>query len=191
MIAMQYGFTLPLDYDMGIIDRRIAERGHLLDGFPGLRFKAYLTARPDQDGRFGPDKVYAPFYLWDDMAGLNAFVCGPGFAALSRDFGRPPVRTWIPWSSAISPDVARARYATRTEAALDPHEDLVARERAERDAAAEAVAAGALAFVSAYCPARWTAMRFALLHEAPESPERGRIAYRVGHLSLGAPRDRS
>ena len=45
MIAMQYGFTLPADYDMTIIDRRMRDKGPLLDGFPDLRFKAYLAAR--------------------------------------------------------------------------------------------------------------------------------------------------
>ena len=32
MIAMQYTFTLPADYDMGIIEKRIADNGHLMDG---------------------------------------------------------------------------------------------------------------------------------------------------------------
>ena len=45
MIAMQYSLTLPADYDMAIIDRRIRDKGALLDGFPRLRFKAYLSAR--------------------------------------------------------------------------------------------------------------------------------------------------
>ena len=45
MIAMQYGFTLPGDYDMSIIDRRIRDKGPLLDGFPNLGFKAYLFTR--------------------------------------------------------------------------------------------------------------------------------------------------
>ena len=40
MLAMQYGFVLPADYDMGIGRRRIAEKSHLLDQFPRRRFKA-------------------------------------------------------------------------------------------------------------------------------------------------------
>jgi Domain of unknown function (DUF4865) len=40
MIAMQYNFTLPADYDMSVIDRRIADKGPLLDGFPGFKFKS-------------------------------------------------------------------------------------------------------------------------------------------------------
>ena len=45
MIAMQYSLVLPANYDMGIVERRIAERGHFTDGFSGLAFKAYLHAK--------------------------------------------------------------------------------------------------------------------------------------------------
>ncbi|CAK6500361.1 hypothetical protein PANPA_00247 (plasmid) [Pantoea sp. Nvir] len=38
MILMHYRFTLPADYDMAIIERRIAENGARLDGFPDLIF---------------------------------------------------------------------------------------------------------------------------------------------------------
>ena len=31
MIAMQYNFVLPADYDMSIVDRRIAEKAMLAD----------------------------------------------------------------------------------------------------------------------------------------------------------------
>jgi hypothetical protein len=34
MIAMQYSFALPADYDMAIVDRRIAEKGHSSTIFP-------------------------------------------------------------------------------------------------------------------------------------------------------------
>ena len=44
MIAMQYSFVLPADYDMAIVRERIAVKGKLLDDLPGLAFKAYLHA---------------------------------------------------------------------------------------------------------------------------------------------------
>ena len=47
MIAMHYRFTLPADYDMALIEQRIASNGARLDGFPGLLFKAYLYSRQD------------------------------------------------------------------------------------------------------------------------------------------------
>ncbi|CAB0991303.1 hypothetical protein FRC0535_00020 [Corynebacterium diphtheriae] len=42
MYAMQYQITLPTDYDMQIIRDRVIRTGHLMDGYHGLEFKAYL-----------------------------------------------------------------------------------------------------------------------------------------------------
>lgn len=94
MIAMQYRFPLPADYDMAIIDRRIANKGHLTDGFPGLLFKAYLSACKTGPAR---DNAYAPFYVWNTVDGMHAFLNGPGFAGVSQAFGRPAVATWLVW----------------------------------------------------------------------------------------------
>jgi hypothetical protein len=44
MLTMQYRIALPADYDMAIIRKRIADRGHLTDALPQLAFKAYLYA---------------------------------------------------------------------------------------------------------------------------------------------------
>jgi hypothetical protein len=93
MQAMQYEITLPADYDMGIIHRRVAEKGHLTDALPGLALKAYLVRERGTDG--SPVNQYAPFYLWNSAAGMNAFLWGPGFRGLSQDFGRPAVRSWL------------------------------------------------------------------------------------------------
>jgi hypothetical protein len=57
-LAMLYSFALPADYDMAIVERRIAEKGSALDGLPGLSAKAYLSARRDGARR---ENLYAPF----------------------------------------------------------------------------------------------------------------------------------
>ena len=84
MIAMQYTIALPADYDMAIIRRRIADKGHLLDDFPGLAFKAWLHAARDDNELPSRDNLYAPFYLWRDSAGMNASSVAPA---------SPPCRT--------------------------------------------------------------------------------------------------
>ncbi|MEV4568163.1 DUF4865 family protein [Nonomuraea sp. NPDC049419] len=43
MYAKQYEITLPADYDMTIIRKRVADRGHLLADRAGLGLKAYLV----------------------------------------------------------------------------------------------------------------------------------------------------
>ena len=80
-LAMQYSFALPADYDMAIVERRIAEKGPALDGWPGLGAKAYLSARRDANQR---ENLYAPFYVWDDAAAMSGFLTGRGFAGVAE-----------------------------------------------------------------------------------------------------------
>jgi len=181
MIAMQYRFPLPADYDMAIIDRRIADRGHLTDGFPGLLFKAYLSAR-----KTGPDRdnAYAPFYVWNTVDGMHAFLNGPGFAGVSQAFGRPAVATWLVWRVQLASGFAHARFATVERRAIEPGTDLEALRAAESRLAADLVDGGtALAAVVGYEPGNWTLVRFRLWHAEPAAD--GADVYAVGHVSAG------
>lgn len=94
MIAMQYVFTLPADYDMGRIRDRVARKGPSFDDFPGLVFKAFLISEAGRDGAVV--NRYAPFYVWQSAQAMRDFLAGPAFAAVVASFGRPQVRTWIP-----------------------------------------------------------------------------------------------
>lgn len=181
MIAAQYSFTLPADYDMGIIERRIRDKGPMLDGFPMLGFKAYLSARKTSGSA---ENLYAPFYLWSHPDGLSSFLAGAGFAALARDFGWPVVRTWIVWQAEVGRAVAEARFATRAVDAIGPYADL----GEMRDTAAKGVHAdveqGALAAVTGFNPTDWTLVHFRLWRSVPERAATGRQLYSVGHVSL-------
>lgn len=184
MIAMQYTIVLPAGYDMAIIRRRIADKGHLLDDFPGLAFKAWLHAARDDDALPGRDNLYAPFYLWRDSAGMSAFLNGAGFAALSHDFGRPVVRNWVPWQAELADDLRGAACATREIVALSDHADLAEWQRTEAEAARSAMADGALAAVTACNPADWTLVRFRLWREVRvDFAGTGCQVYRVGRVS--------
>lgn len=184
MIAMQYSFSLPADYDMQIIRRRIAEKGHLLDDFPGLAFKAYLHAERDQAAGSNRENLYAPFYLWRNTEGMNAFLGGAGFAGVAQSFGWPSVRTWSVWRAELAADLSGATFASREVIALPPHSALDACREAEALIVSTAMAGGALAAVSAFEPTTWTLLRFRLWADAQaESAREGRQLYRVGHVS--------
>lgn len=93
MYAMQYQITLPTDYDMQIIRNRVAETGHLMDGFSGLQFKAYLI---QERSNGAPCNSYAPFYVWHNIDGMRKFCWSdPGYSAIVRDFGRHPIQDWL------------------------------------------------------------------------------------------------
>ncbi|WP_419993198.1 DUF4865 family protein [Streptomyces boninensis] len=106
MHAMQYEITLPADYDMGIIRERVAAKGHLLDGFRGLGFKAYLIRERGVGG--SPVNAYAPFYVWRTAEGMNSFLWGDGFRGIIRDFGRPVVQHWTGVGHERGPEYGRA-----------------------------------------------------------------------------------
>lgn len=181
MIAMQYGYTLPADYDMGIIDRRIRDKGPLLDGFPRLAYKAYLAARKNDDGFQSAENLYAPFYLWDEPQGIDAFLSSPGFAALTRDFGWPSVQTWLVWHAERGADLTAARYASREIETIRPYANLAE----TRDAAiAEARSrTGALASVVGFDPTGWKQVRFSLWASLPAQTKDAQL-YTVGHVAL-------
>ncbi|OKH87927.1 DUF4865 family protein [Thalassospira sp. TSL5-1] len=188
MIAMQYSFTLPSDYDMDIIDRRIRDKGPLLDGFPRLRFKAYLAARKQDEGFASSENLYAPFYLWDAPEGIDDFLSGPGFAAVSGDFGWPSVQTWMVWHSDIAANIGTAKFATRTIRAVPPHSDLAALRAASIAKAKSASKAGALVAFTGFDPTGWRQVKFCLWPRLPEftaGVDAGQT-YTVGHVSLPA-----
>jgi len=181
-LAMQYSFTLPADYDMGIVERRIADKGPALDGLPGLSVKAYLSARRDGARR---ENLYAPFYVWESAAAMSGFLAGPGFAGVADAFGWPQVRVWVVWRARLAADVAKAKFATREIAPIAPFTTLEPLRAEETEAADAAAAQGALAAVAGFEPTNWTRVRFRLWREAPARRDATAL-YEVGHVSLGA-----
>ncbi|MFF3491916.1 DUF4865 family protein [Streptomyces sp. NPDC002795] len=181
MHAMQYEITLPADYDMGIIRRRVETKGHLLDDFPGLGAKAYLMRERGVDG--SPVNQYAPFYLWNGAAGMNAFLWGAGFQGIVADFGRPVVQHW----TGIAYDeggaaTARGRTAVRQRTPIEAGADLP-KLTAEAVEGTDQLAQeqGVLFAASAIDPRTWELLTFSLWeHDTPKAPG---DRYEVLHLA--------
>ncbi|WP_327358516.1 DUF4865 family protein [Streptomyces sp. NBC_01304] len=191
MHAMQYEITLPADYDMGIIRKRVEAKGHLTDAFPGLGVKAYLMRERGTDG--STVNQYAPFYLWRTSEGMNSFLWGPGFQGLCADFGRPVVQHWpgVSYeegpSAAQSPAVAVRRRVPMTEYRELPEYLAAAQREADRIAALPSTVLSAMAFD----PRLWEVVHFTLLTEDRDNlsgerfqvlhtsaPERDRLPHR-------------
>ncbi|MEU0369041.1 DUF4865 family protein [Streptomyces sp. NPDC006283] len=180
MHAMQYEITLPADYDMGIIRKRVATRGHLLDDFPGLGLKAYLVR---ERGALSPVNQYAPLYLWSTPEGMNSFLWGTGFQGIVDDFGRPEVQHWAglahhegPSSSAAPRTAVRRRQRIPDGVPPGPLvEQAVAESR--RLAALDGVVCTALAAD----PRHWELLYVTLWDR--DSPQGVGDRYQVLHLS--------
>ena len=188
MLAMQYSFTLPGDYDMAIIDDRIREKGHLIDGFPHLVFKAYLSAKKSSTTEAAPENLYAPFYVWDSPDGMNQFISSAGFGGLVQSFGWPVVRNWSTLCVEVSDEIKSASFATREVITVPPFTDIAALRAQEEDLARAAVRDGTvLAQVVALNPQDWTLVRFRLLRSADAvEPHFAGDCYDVGYVSYSA-----
>jgi len=175
MIAMQYTFPLPADYDMGIIRQRIADFGHLMDNHPQLIMKAYLYALKAEHGN---DNRYAPFYLWNSNDGMSDFLTGNGFRGVSQAFGWPQVSHWLPWVVKMVPEnLAKARYATQECQPIAAYSDLTLL-RSQQQANPLA-----LASIVAFDPAHWQLVSFHLWQQLPQQRNAQTQCYAVGHIS--------
>jgi hypothetical protein len=182
MYAMQYEFNLPADYDMGIIRRRVALRGTVLDEFPGLGLKAYLVRdRPDGS----TVNQYAPFYLWNDPEAMGRFLWGGGhFTKVCMSYGRPPVRHWIGIDSRAGSDrdlpvVAATKYTELFPPDVDPGAPVAAAvELLEKTAVSPGVHCTAVAVD----PTSWELVHFTLWSGDVPAAVPG-TRYQVLHLS--------
>jgi len=188
MIAMQYSFTFPADYDMQIIRNRIASKGHTFDDFPGLIFKAFLHASKDIAPTNSNDNQYGALYLWEDAEAMNGFLTHPGFVALTQAFGWPQIKVWSIWGHALLDDIKNARYASREIVQITPYSSLVALQENEQAWITSAMDhPSILAAVSAFEPTTWAAVRFRLWQQLdqPQQLVPTSAAQLVQHYEVG------
>ncbi|KUL46270.1 DUF4865 family protein [Streptomyces regalis] len=181
MHAMQYELTLPADYDMGIIRRRVAGKGHLLDDWQGLGFKAYLVRERGMHG--SPVNQYAPFYLWNTVAGMNAFLWGGPFQGIVDDFGRPSVRQWSGLAyeeggAAGSPAQVAVLWRQQVPDGVLSTDFMV---DAARETGRLAGEDGAVLAASAVDTSRWQLIHFSLWEN--DTPKADGDVYEVLHMS--------
>lgn len=159
MILARYRHPLPADYDMRRIRDRVAARGPLWDGAPGLVFKAF-TIEDRANGAAA--NAYSSLYLWRDPAAAADFLAGPAFAAVIETFGRPRTDVWLPFAIFSGPATG-GRSLAIDERGLPPEADLAAERRAEMEqGAALAAEADVFAVVSGLDPTGWRLVRFVL-----------------------------
>ena len=173
MQLMQYEISLPTDYDMDIIRRRVEKAAPTLDDFAGLALKAYVI-RPGQ---------YSPFYLWHDVEAMNRFLWfGGGFGRILDSFGRPTVQHWLGLATETGPAHDRPpRGASRQVEALSPDADPMAAVAGAIERAAERAKRADVHTVAAGIdPRTWQLVQFTLWEGAAAADEQ---RYELLHLS--------
>ncbi|HBH66658.1 MAG TPA: DUF4865 domain-containing protein [Erwinia persicina] len=176
MIAMQYRFRLPSDYDMAIITNRICENGHRLDGFPGLLLKAYCYA-DDSGPQRSSDPLYAPFYLWQDSDSMTRFLTSSGFQRLTQDYGWPQIDSWLVLHYQPAAELANAGFARRIITPITPYTELIHYTPAIVEHAAP------VSQILAWDVQTWRHLTFQI-SPLPFSDVNSAECYRVGHISL-------
>ncbi|CAM5680050.1 hypothetical protein SAVIM338S_07301 [Streptomyces avidinii] len=190
MLTAHYSITLPADYDMTGIARRVADRSDPWDRRAGLLMKAFCVSEAgtgtDTDTGTGTEghNSYAPFYIWADPAEFGSFLTGPEYAGLCSAFGPVPVRTGVVLQQHLG--TGGASYLLSESEPLGPLTDLRATARAEEARHRAVLEDPAVhSHVTELDPATMTVTRRTLLHEghgAPR-PKDGVRVLRVLHLS--------
>ena len=166
MIVMQYRFTLPADYDMAIVEKRIAQNGARLNGFAGLLFKAFLVSR--REDAHTEENRYAPLYVWEDAGAMARFLQSPGFRKLTQDFGWPQIDTWLSLRTPSLSDAKNMTYLSIDKQAIESHSDLEV-----------------LTQTGQLCA--WDVSRWQLLNVAFSiSPQSNKENYRIGYIASGS-----
>lgn len=155
MLAMQYTIQLPHGYDMNLIRARVKERIALFENLPGLAHKSYLMNEAD--------RIYAPFYVWNDFQQARGFMLNDLFRGVVQSFSRPRVRNWTILDHRYGNASITPGYAVREADIIPQEEALDAVVKREMQAQAKLLENDNLFFhVIALDPDRWELMRFSL-----------------------------
>lgn len=122
MIGMQYKIMLPNDYNMGIIKKRVQDNGIKTDGFPGLKFKAYLITEKEKNGNLY--NSYAPLYVWNDSEGMNQFIFKGFFDNILESFGWHQINIGVPLSIKVDIDFKNVNYIVEYEGKISKSNSL-------------------------------------------------------------------
>ena len=189
MVAMQYNISLPSDYNMDIIKKRVQNTGSKMDGFPGLKMKAYLIA--EKAAYNNHENQYAPFYLWDEESGMNQFLLGGPFNNILDSFGRPIVHHWVVLYAEFNQKVERQFAAVHT-TPIPASSDLTSLYQNEEEKFLRWQADSATtAYISAYNPASWELCHFHMTQDldALQKTVKSALIYDVYHISSACKKD--
>lgn len=164
MLAMQYSIQLPVGQDTTFVRERVKERTKLFHGLAGMKHKSYLLSEEDC--------LYAPFYIWSDVAEARKFLFDDLFRGVVKTFRRPRVRTWMVLDAMYGGFKDQPKFAMREADMIPPEENLEALFKQEK-AAQEALKGDKnLHFHAIALDAeRWELLRYSLWSDQASAPK--------------------
>lgn len=174
MIAMQYKISLPDDYDMEIIRKRVRDNGYKTDGFQDLLFKAYLIS---EKGTFGNEKnEYAPLYFWKSNQGMNRFIFEGFYDNILQSFGWQHINIGIVSICDWENNFEQSNFVLEIENVIAPTQQMkpLGFSSDFPDCTGKAVV---------YNPDKWRAAEFYFFEKAPGLPAHSKL-YNLLYLSV-------
>lgn len=174
MIAMQYKISLPDDYDMRIIQKRVQDNGNKTDGFQDLLFKAYLIS---EKGTFGNKKnEYAPLYLWKSNQGMNKFIFDGFYYNILNSFGWQQINIGIVSTDELKDNFSKSNYVLEIESVIPETQHMKALNFSlDFD--------DCTGKVIIYNPDKWRYVEFYFFEKVPNAVFNSKV-YRLLHLSM-------
>ncbi|WP_297632721.1 DUF4865 family protein [uncultured Clostridium sp.] len=171
MNAMQYKITLPADYNMDIIRKRVFENGYKTDNFKDLLLKAYLII--DTENK----KQYAPLYLWKNHTGMNKFIFEGYYDNILSSFGWQHINIGIPLEINFSNNFKESAYILEIEHTIKETNNMNYPKLSNKYN-------NTLGQILIYNPDKWKYVEFYFFKEQPSINENFTSLYEILHLSL-------
>ncbi len=163
MLALQYSIHLAHDTPDSTIEERVLKRAPDFENMEGMVHKSFLYNRRD--------KLYAPFYVWENLTGARDFLFDELFQGFVNQFRRPRTRSWIVLYQSSGMLSAPPQFA-RCESDLVPSEEtletVIEKERIKHE---KIIKNPDLYYhLVALNPDRWEIMHYSLWKDATCSP---------------------
>lgn len=180
MIGMQYKVTLPSDYDMNIIRKRVKDNGFKTDGFSDLQFKAYLITEKDKNKNLY--NSYSPFYIWNTNIGMNKFLFDGYYDNILNSFGWQQINIGIPLYSKIKSNFANSTHALEITGTIPESASLTTFKKQQLDLETNYEILGETCI---YNPDKWGFSKIYFFKETPYPLHDLGTIYEILHISLG------
>ncbi|MDR3595656.1 DUF4865 family protein [Clostridium sp.] len=171
MHAMQYKITLPNDYDMNIIKKRVNNNGKKTDGFPDLLLKAYLIINDSTK------KEYSPLYIWKEYKGMNKFIFEGFYDNILGSFGWQHINIAIPIQLDIADNILHSKYVLEIEHNIQETNKMSIPKFSLPNESC-------LGKVIVYNPDKWKYVEFYFFENISKDLENSGLIYEILHLSM-------
>ena len=178
MIASQYKITLPSNYDMDIIRKRVEDNGNKTDGFYGLKFKLYLITERGKNNNL--QNSYSPLYLWNDSEGLNKFLFEGFYDNIITSFGWQNVNIGVPLIDTTTQRIKEKNFLFEIIGEINPQESLNNLKNSIRDTIPKIENAE---YVVIYNPDQWKYHVFYFIDDLRKVKAEKGVVYNILHIS--------